>query len=207
MKSSRMNRWIFGVIAASLLLTPQCGKRMDHEDAEVLRRRADGMSKVAKSAREFREEMRSKNEDEQPEFYPLEIVFPAPLPGWSVTTKVRDTSDHIPPSGNYSPRVSRTYKSGKKEVSIEIIDTRRRPVSLPDWTTEEKRSPAKSRSGDALGNNMKWPLFEELKPREEEGRIEVFFGRRFLLRLHGKGITSLKTLRTYLHLASLDLLS
>ena len=201
------HRWIHGIAAASLLFTLQCGKKMDHEDPEKLRRHAEGMAKVAKMAREFRENVRSENEGEQPEPYPLENVLPDPLPGWSVITTARDTSDPIPPSGTGGPRVSRIYRSGKKEVSFKIIDTHRHPVSLPDWTTEEERSTNKSRSGDALGEYKEWPLFEELKPDKEEGTIEVFYDSRFHLKLHGKGITSLKTLHTYLHLASLDLLS
>jgi hypothetical protein len=201
-----MNRWIYAMVAASLLPITHCGKEMDPEDSEMLRRRADGMRRIAEIAREFRQEVRSQNKEEQPEPCLLEKVLPVPLPGWRTTTKHRDPSDPAPLSGQYRPRVSRIYKRGKEEVSIEIIDTLRLPVSLPDWAIEQERPPKGKHPGADLWDDREWPRFEEFKPHEEEGTLEVLFGRRYLLRLHGRGIADLSALRTYLLHATPDLL-
>lgn len=199
-----MPRWICGIATVLLLLTLQCGTKMDQEEPEAIRRRAEGMLKLAQSVREFRKEVRSRNKDAQPGFCRLDEVLPDPLPGWRATTKGGDPTDSALLSTPFGLSVGRTYRSGGKVVSIEIIDTKSHSISLPEWVTQQEALPDRGLSEDHPEGDRAWPRFEAFEPDKGEGTLEVFCGGRFLVRLHGRGIKTPAPLHAYLELTALN---
>ena len=61
-----MNRWILGIIALFLMFTLQCGRKIDAEDQEAIRRHTEGMERVLEAARAFRHKVQTENRANQP---------------------------------------------------------------------------------------------------------------------------------------------
>jgi len=194
------------MLALSLLLLPQCGKKMDKESSEVVQRRGEGIQKVLKVARGFREEVHSDNEAKKLEAPDPKKALPDPLTGWEVRSPARGPSPSAPPTNTVHPTVNRVYGSGEKEVSIEIVDTEKRPVSLPDWTKAEEISSGKDRLAKDAGKRGQWPQIEKFSADDGEGTLEAFLAGRFLVRIQGKKIKSPEVLHTYLQLTAAGLL-
>ena len=62
-----MNRWVLGMSALFLVFTLQCGRKLESDDQEAIRRHTEGMEKVLEAARAFRHKVQTESRAKQPE--------------------------------------------------------------------------------------------------------------------------------------------